>query len=693
MSGDSRAAAVIVVNFGSSALLATNLVASVASGSGVRARPTVVVVDNWTDQQERDEIRRLAGIHGWLVETPSTNLGFGGGMNRGAACAIAQGAQELLLLNPDARLAPEDVDRLTAAVAADRSLLVAPRIVTSEAKPWMSAIMDLRLSDGTVMSSRHRRGQETVMEWVSGAVMALSTDLWQRIGGFDEDYFLYWEDVDLCRRALEVGARVSVDPTVVAIHDEGGTHRDGGSPRAGGSTAKSEAYYFHNIRNRALFAAKWLDAADRRRWLLQTPRTAMETLLKGGRRQFLQSVGPWRGYLRGVTAAIRIGLAGPVPPAEMPAVPAEGDRGGGRRIRVLESFQQPSGLTNPYITQLRDTIRATPGLSVICWNWRDALLGSYDVFHAHWPEVLIERRGAFSTPVRRCLYGLFLLRLWITRTPVVRTVHNLELPEGLTRAEYWLLHATEQLTRERIVLNEFTPAAPGVADVLIPHGHYRDWFARYDTPAAVPGRVAFVGKIRRYKNTEALVHAFSGLAGPGYSLHISGRPSSSELAADLQAAARADSRISLALDFLDDADFVREVCSAEVVALPYQEMHNSGSVLAALSLDRPVLVPHNEFNEALSREMGEGWVMMFEGELTPEALGDALAAAQQRTADHPRLSGREWEQAGICHRAAFGQALAGRRPDSRSRLSRTRAPRAPRVREPGPAAGWATERT
>lgn len=642
--------AVVVVNYRSSALLARNLTASTSPGD------LVVVVDNWSDEAERRAVRQLGDEHGWVVECPASNTGFGTGMNLGVASALERGATSVVLLNPDARIEPAATVRLVRQVEDDRSLLLAPRIVTSDGTPWMSGLMDLRLADGTMRSSRHRTPGAAVMEWVSGAVMALSSDLWLRVGGFDDDYFLYWEDVDLCRRVHEAGGSVRVDASVTAVHDEGGTHADGGG------RAKSETFYYYNIRNRALFARKWLPPADRRRWTATTLRAAWDTMLTGGRRQFVQGVAPWRAFGRGVLAAYRIsgrpdsGSASPgrAMVTGMPASPAS-------EIRVLESFRTPSRLTNPYITQLRDALVDTPGVRVHCWDWTFALLGGYDVFHTHWTEALIEGRNPLSTFGRRVLFALFLLRLWVTRTPVVRTVHNLELPSGLSAVEVLLLKATDRLTRARVVLNEFTPVPPGGARVLVPHGHYRDWYARYTEPAAVPNRIAFIGKVRRYKNVEGLARAFSALPddGPAYSLHIAGKPSSPELAHTLEEFAAADPRIALSLGFVEDEDLVREVGEAELVVLPYHEMHNSGSVLAVLSLDRPVLVPDNEFNDRLAAEVGPGWVVTFAGELDAAAIAEALRTVRAGArAERPDLGEREWSDAGTLHLAAFREALA-----------------------------------
>jgi GT2 family glycosyltransferase len=103
--------------------------------------------------------------------------------------------------------------------------------------------------------------------------------LWERLGGFDEDYFLYWEDVDLSHRCDLLGGRLIVRADLTAVHDAGGTQ-----DRASGR-AKSATYYYYNCRNRLVFAAKHLGRRDQLRWLVRTPADARRVLLRGGRRQ------------------------------------------------------------------------------------------------------------------------------------------------------------------------------------------------------------------------------------------------------------------------------------------------------------------------------------------------------------------------------------------------------------------------
>lgn len=328
-------------------------------------------------------------------------------------------------------------------------------------------------------------------------------------------------------------------------------------------------------------------------------------------------------------------------------------------VKVLLSFKEPHSKSNPYITQLRDSLAATSGAEPICFTWRTALTGQFDVFHAHWPESLIEQRGLLNTLGRRVLYATFLARLILLRVPVVRTVHNLTLPSGISRLDRLLLKATERLTVVRITLNPFTPVPSGSTSVLIEHGHYRDWFASYPRPESVPGRVTFFGKVRRYKNVEGLLRAFRTLPSAGAeSLHVVGTPSTPELADTLREIVDGDSRVDLAFRYVDDAELVREVSEACIVVLPYPEMHNSGSVLAALSLDRTVLVPDNDFNRALAEEVGPGWVIRYQDEISSVELLRALDQVERLgRSERPDLSRRDWVEAGQRHLDAYHRAL------------------------------------
>lgn len=333
------------------------------------------------------------------------------------------------------------------------------------------------------------------------------------------------------------------------------------------------------------------------------------------------------------------------------------------RVRVMQSFRAPRSTTNPYITMLDGALAASDDVEHLRFAWLAALRGDYDVFHWHWPEGKLHGSTRWRTAGKIALTAALWLRLRLSRRiAVVRTVHNVELPDdGSLRR--WLLARIERDADLLIALNEQTQLDDRPS-VLIPHGHYRDWFAGHARAARIPGRIGAFGGVRRYKNVGVLVDAYADASTrrPELSLQIGGRPSSRELAETLEERARRLRGVDLQLRFLEDEELVRLATQAELVVLAYRFMHNSGSVLAALSLDRPVLVPRNPVNEALAREVGDAWVRMYEGELDADGLLSALATAETiPDGARPRLDRREWHRTAADHAAAYRAALSAKR--------------------------------
>ena len=275
---------------------------------------------------------------------------------------------------------------------------------------------------------------------------------------------------------------------------------------------------------------------------------------------------------------------------------------------------------------LRDALAATPGVEVRTFSWSRALRGRYDVFHVHWPEILVTGSTRFKTLVRQLLFVLLLLRLRLARIPWVRTEHNLELPSGISRRQRWLLRWADRWTTVRIALNDDTPVPPTAS-----RRSSRTATTGSGTPTGAgpvePRTYGYVGLIRRYKNVEALLAAFARRPGrrlpAGRRQAVERRDLADELPA--LAAGRPPGRALARLPRRRRARRPRP--SSTLLVLPYSQMHNSGSVLAALSLDTPVLVPANATNAALGAEVGTRWVLQYEGELGADDLVVALAVA------------------------------------------------------------------
>ncbi|GAA4656792.1 glycosyltransferase family 2 protein [Arthrobacter cryoconiti] len=283
--------ALIVVNYGSSHLLSENLA---GMNLGLH-HGLIIVVDNFTTNSERQKLRQLGVVENWTVLELDENVGFGAGVNVGARHAFDLGLASMAVINPDARVSPENLLKLIQATLDDPNVMVSPIIRTSSGAVWFDG-MDLYTNSGRVASSRRRVLPAGPSEpWISGACFAVSKYMWESVGGFDEDYFLYWEDVDLSRRVVRQRGRLAVLTDASAVHDEGGTQKSAGRPGS-----KSEVYYFYNIRNRLIYAAKHGDDAQLKSWIRATPRVSYEILLGGGRRQFLSSIAPFRAYIKGI---------------------------------------------------------------------------------------------------------------------------------------------------------------------------------------------------------------------------------------------------------------------------------------------------------------------------------------------------------------------------------------------------------
>lgn len=263
--------AVVVVNYGSHRLLAQNLADLPLAAAGF----DVVVVDNFTNAHELAALKELAAANAWTVVANPGNYGFGGGMNVGVARAKELGCGVLLLLNPDVRLDVGTIKSLHRQVCAEPLVLVSPAILNPAGKSWFAG-GELNPGSGAVRTSRAADMSDRYA-WLTGACLAVSTSLWELAGGFDPDYFLYWEDVDFSLRCSRAGAKLAVRGDLSVVHEVGGTQGEG----------KSAIYMYYNCRNRLLFASRWLPAGKQLAWIARTPIESYRIWRRGGRRSML----------------------------------------------------------------------------------------------------------------------------------------------------------------------------------------------------------------------------------------------------------------------------------------------------------------------------------------------------------------------------------------------------------------------
>ena len=332
-------------------------------------------------------------------------------------------------------------------------------------------------------------------------------------------------------------------------------------------------------------------------------------------------------------------------------------------LRVLQSTPAPGPRTNPYVHQLHTALRQA-GVEVVPFAWRVALTGRYDLFHVHWAEILVKGHDPVRTAARRVLTALLVLRLSVTRTPVVRTLHNVRPHEPVRGLPGLLLAALGRRESWWIRLNGTTPVPDADRTTTIPHGHYRDWFAGAQSTSPVPGRLVLPGLVRAYKGYDEIVDALQ-LLGSEVSLHLVGAVQDKQLEDRLREAASRDPRLIVTLRHVDDAELAIAVQEAQLVVLPYRDLQNSGAALLALSVGRPVLLPRSPAAQALADEVGRDWVSLA-GAGDPQSLASAISEALSRTlvgpGGEPDLSARGWDRGAQLHLAAYTAAFAAKGP-------------------------------
>jgi hypothetical protein len=213
----------------------------------------VIVVDNGSGPESVAALRRAHGCD-LLIECPQ-NLGFTGANNVGIKAALDRGADLAFILNNDTIVDADTISVLVRALLAwPKAGIVTPKIRFNEPGNilWYAGGNVSRLSRNSVMVGYGQvddgRWDETrEVDFASGCAMLIRRELLERLGGFAEEYFAVWEDLDLCLRAKTAGYGIIYVPAATIRHKE--------SAAAGGRDAPGYVYY--QVRNRFLLLARW----------------------------------------------------------------------------------------------------------------------------------------------------------------------------------------------------------------------------------------------------------------------------------------------------------------------------------------------------------------------------------------------------------------------------------------------------
>lgn len=222
--------AVVTVSYGSEDVLPAFLASIPASTS---AEPLVLVVDNKPEAGGR--VAEMTTSSGAVYLPLDRNAGYGTAINA-AARQLPPSVDWILISNPDVTLEPNSVDRLLETARRDDSIgAVGPAILTSDGEiyPSARAIPSLRHGIGHALfvnlwadnpwSRRYRNEYDSApvgreAGWLSGANLLVRRSAFDAVGGFDEGYFMYFEDVDLGYRMTKAGYRNLYEPEARVTH-------------------------------------------------------------------------------------------------------------------------------------------------------------------------------------------------------------------------------------------------------------------------------------------------------------------------------------------------------------------------------------------------------------------------------------------------------------------------------------------
>jgi N-acetylglucosaminyl-diphospho-decaprenol L-rhamnosyltransferase len=196
----------------------------------------LVVVENGAAGSSARALGELAGR--CTIVAPGENCGFGAGVNRGVA-ALSSASELVIVANPDTVVHAGATAAIIEvfAVHPEQGILGCTLLTTTgEVYPSVRRFPNPLDAAGHALlsqfapknrfSARYRSAgirPEGGVDWVSGAFFGIRRRTFEDLGGFDESYFMFCEDMDLCWRAHEAGWAVGVAPTAVVTHAEGGT--------------------------------------------------------------------------------------------------------------------------------------------------------------------------------------------------------------------------------------------------------------------------------------------------------------------------------------------------------------------------------------------------------------------------------------------------------------------------------------
>ena len=221
----------------------------------------LLVVDNGSTDQSPEKIRDIFPSVEQILNRE--NLGFAAGFNQGLQFALKQNAEYILILNNDTFVQPDMLELLIQSMEAEDVGVVSPLIFYANApdKIWSAGAgrnrwtLELKENHG-----RHQKFSEiTEREFLSGCGMLIKATILERVGLFDERFFMYYEDLDFALRIRQAGFRMLLVPKAQMWHAVSQSSEGSDSPNERYWMGRSSVLFFrkHIRRWRWLYIFPW----------------------------------------------------------------------------------------------------------------------------------------------------------------------------------------------------------------------------------------------------------------------------------------------------------------------------------------------------------------------------------------------------------------------------------------------------
>lgn len=286
--------------------------ACVASLQDSTVPVSIVVVDNTPhDPDLENALSPYADV--MLIRAPE-NLGFGVGNNLGIKWVLKKTACEfVLILNNDATIKPNAIQQMEDAMDKHPEVgIIAARIVLLEDESilWYGGgEVDWRRGGGKVPgvlgpADAPLAMQARYVSFASGCAMMIRSEILRTYGGFDERFFMYEEDLEICLRIINNGWKILYEPLIVILHVGQGSLRDKQGGKFMGAWEPENPnlpfYVYHILRNRLLTMNAYAFGKNRRMFQVYFPLFLMAKLFRFALHRRWSAIGAmfngWQAY-------------------------------------------------------------------------------------------------------------------------------------------------------------------------------------------------------------------------------------------------------------------------------------------------------------------------------------------------------------------------------------------------------------